>query len=172
LALTAPKYPLTRAPHPFISVALRNGGSKLPVARSCPSGEWALAALSPTVPPIGTERARKTVVAVSIQGTHIVYHRGRTQTATRRCCCQRTAGFVILLSTDLRPVRARGSIAAHVRSWEPSGRHLLPSSFSDFGDRKPLSWPWLRRVNHVSNAAPTHPLSVSWGCEDALRDQS
>ena len=31
--------PLTRAPHPFISVALRNGGSKLPVARSCPSGE-------------------------------------------------------------------------------------------------------------------------------------
>ena len=27
-----------------------------------------------TVPPIGTARARNPVVAVSIQGTHIVYH--------------------------------------------------------------------------------------------------
>jgi hypothetical protein len=32
----------------------------------------------------GTVRLRKAAVPVSIQGVHIVYHKGRTHTATRR----------------------------------------------------------------------------------------
>jgi hypothetical protein len=37
-----------------------------------------------TVPSIGTVRARKLAVAVSIQGTHIVYHRGKAAQSEQR----------------------------------------------------------------------------------------